>query len=106
MSSEVARPNTSVSAASSYSVEKVSNSSPASVQKSNSPSGPSWKPSTVDMMNEVSVPSLRRLVEMRGEVVEHCDPAIDHFVEELLLPIRSASVSTRDDADHTTAAGR
>ena len=50
--------------------------------------------------------SLRRLVEMRGEVVEDCDHAGDHFGEELVLPIRSASVSTRDDADHATAAGR
>ena len=51
-------------------------------------------------------PSLRRLVEMRGEVVEDCAPAGHHFGEELVLPIRSASVSTRDDADHATAAGR
>ena len=50
--------------------------------------------------------SLRRLVEMRGEVVEDRDHVGDHFGEELVLPIRSASVSTRDDADHATAAGR
>ena len=50
--------------------------------------------------------SLPRLVEMRGEVVEDFDPAGHHFGEELVLPIRSVSVSTRDDADHATAAGR
>ena len=32
--------------------------------------------------------------------------AVDHLGEELVLPIRSASVRTRDDADHASAAGR
>jgi hypothetical protein len=34
---------------------QVSNSSPASVQKSNSALGPQWKPSTVDVLNDVVI---------------------------------------------------
>ena len=30
----------------------------------------------------------------------------DHLGEELVLPVRSVAVGTRDDADHATAAGR
>jgi hypothetical protein len=45
-------------------------------------------------------------LKMCGEVVEDCAPAGNHFGEELVLPIGSASVSTRDDADHATAARR
>jgi hypothetical protein len=53
---EVARPDTSVSAESRCSVEKVSHSSPASAQKSNSPLGHSRDPSTVDVVTYGSVP--------------------------------------------------